>query len=145
MPKLKNRGAAACYDNRKSNRRHLASQIALRLRAVMAYLEKDTVQAFADFIGEDRSTVSHWLNSGWMPPVPAMVELNRRTGITLDWIYQGNPSGLPDSMAILLTALMEGDVPVFGEEPLGSGGPTNLLARRTSKREAAASSANGGA
>lgn len=85
--------------------------IVKRLRAVMAHLGKQTVREFGEEIGADRSAVSNWMNaatSGNPPPVHHMVTLTEKVpGLTLDWIYTGNPDALPMGLGIRLMALAE--------------------------------------
>lgn len=90
-----------------------------RLRALMKDLELETALDLAKAVGGERSKVSNWLNGYNLPPVPEMAKLlQRRPGLTLDWIYLGVADALPLKLAIKLQALMAGmAVPVTEPAP----------------------------
>jgi hypothetical protein len=92
-----------------------SQMVALRLRAVMADLELDTVAQLAKLLGAERSQVSNWLQAYNLPPPRWMTVLCRkRPGLTLDWIYRGVADAVPIALAIKLEALVQGlDVPLL--------------------------------
>jgi hypothetical protein len=86
----------------------LIKQVALRLEAIMRDTGMQTVKDLADEVGASRSQVSNWLNRYHLPPVPYMIVLCGQKGLTLDWIYRGDPSGLSYGAAKRLQAIVEG-------------------------------------
>jgi transcriptional regulator with XRE-family HTH domain len=42
--------------------------------------------------------LSHWENERHPPPIEAMLALKHLRGVTTDWIYSGDPNGLPMSI-----------------------------------------------
>lgn len=87
----------------------LAIQVAARLRAVMHEYGLSTAAELAAACGAERSAVSNWLQGYNLPPVRHIIELARKTGITLDWIYAGKAETLPGGLAIRLAAVMDGN------------------------------------
>jgi transcriptional regulator with XRE-family HTH domain len=90
-----------------------------RLRALQKYLKLETVRDFAERVKAERSAASNWLNGYNFPRVSSMaVIMDLVPGITLDWIYLGIPDAVPMSLAITLTALVDGEkIPVVAPEP----------------------------
>lgn len=153
MPSVR-RAVVAGHDlsKRKSRRkqmyrRNLSRQVACRLEAVMQLLEVNSVGEFAALLEEDRTTVSHWLNSGYVPPLPAMIRLKKRSKITLDWIYLGEAEGMPTKLLIVLQALLDGmDVPRQQDETSPPPAPPKLEGtRKPVKRKAGRETASGSA
>lgn len=121
-------------------------RVALRLRAVMADQDLETVSDFARYLGAERSQVSNWLQGYNLPPVHWMDALcQKRRGLTLDWVYKGVADAVPTALAIKLEALEQGmDVPVIdppdgsmkSAAPRGSPGDGSI-GRRSAKRKRA--------
>jgi hypothetical protein len=86
-----------------------AKEVGRRLRAVQKYLKLQHVNDLASFFGEQRGTVSAWLNGVAQIPVGSAEILKARTGITMDWIYTGDAGTLPEDLSILLIELLEHD------------------------------------
>jgi ribosome-binding protein aMBF1 (putative translation factor) len=74
------------------------AQIGARLRAARLALglsQKDLYEA----IGVKAAAWNHWESGKRMPDPLAMMELYRLHGVTLEWIYGGDPRGLPFGVA----------------------------------------------
>lgn len=72
-----------------------------RLEKLRAALGLDTQANMAKFIGVPTNTYNNWVNSvSLIRPQDAIV-LCAKTGVTLDWIYRGDSSGLPMKFATL--------------------------------------------
>jgi hypothetical protein len=106
----------------------LIRQVALRLEAIMKDTGMQTVKDLADEVGASRSQVSNWLNRYHLPPVPYMISLCEQKGLTLDWIYRGDPSGLSYAAAKRLQAIMKGLETEHIEAPQPSTRPVNVRA-----------------
>lgn len=72
-----------------------------RLEKLRGALGFDAQSGMAKFIGVPTNTYNNWVNSvSLIRPQDAIV-LCAKTGVTLDWIYRGDPSGLPMKFATL--------------------------------------------
>lgn len=72
--------------------------IGARLRAARLALgltQKDLYEP----LGVKAATWNHWESGKRMPDPLVMAKLKEMYGITLDWIYSGDPSALPFSLA----------------------------------------------
>lgn len=85
--------------------------VARRLRAVMAEFGLSSYEELAELCGSNKAAVGQWMLGNNLPPVRKMIELGRRTGITLDWVYDGKLGSLPSGLAIRLAAILEGMEP----------------------------------
>ena len=74
-----------------------------RLQATREALGFQTLREFAKFldVGEDR--YSKWENGVNYMPVEYAKQLKRKKNVTLEWLYDGDPSGLPHSLALQVT------------------------------------------
>ena len=73
-------------------------QIGARLKAARLTLglsQKDLYEA----IDVKAAAWSHWESGKRMPDPMAMAEFYRLHGITMEWIYAGDPKGLPFGVA----------------------------------------------
>lgn len=70
----------------------LENGVATRLRAVMAEFNILTNAEMGDFCGASGSVVNNWINRTNLPRIPEMLKLCEKTGLTLDWVYQGQRS-----------------------------------------------------
>jgi DNA-binding XRE family transcriptional regulator len=61
-----------------------------------------TQQALADQLAVSRAALANWEQGTRLPDPSAMARLARRHRITMDWIYIGDPSGLPARYATAL-------------------------------------------
>lgn len=84
---------------------HIA--VAVRLRASMRESEIKDAAALAKLMQETPSRVRNWCNGTSSPPVRDGVRLRSVFGVTLDWLYLGETSGLLDAKRIRLAAEME--------------------------------------
>jgi len=50
-------------------------------------------------VGVSRSALANWETGRSLPDVAAIARFAERHRITLDWIYRGDPSALPQSLA----------------------------------------------
>lgn len=74
-----------------------ARVIGRRLAATREALDL-TQEELAELIGVSRSALSNW-ELGRLPDIEAMMRLGARRKIPLDWIYLGDDSQLPLSVA----------------------------------------------
>jgi len=81
----------------KRNNDELA-QIGNRLRAARLALGL-TQKELYEAIGVKAATWNHWESGKRMPDPMAMTEFYRLHGVTMEWIYAGDPKGLPFSVA----------------------------------------------
>ena len=73
-------------------------QIGVRLKAARLALglsQKDLYEA----IGIKAAAWNHWESGKRMPDPLAMAEFYRLHGVTMEWIYAGDPKGLPFGVA----------------------------------------------
>jgi transcriptional regulator with XRE-family HTH domain len=68
--------------------------VGMRLEAVRLVCGTLKQQQFAESIGASKQQYNNW-TKGYPLPVAYAAELVRQYKITLDWIYLGDPSGLP--------------------------------------------------
>ena len=78
---------------------HSQDAIAARLRATRRALGADNQQEFGDQAGILQSNYSQYENGHKRPSVDAAIALCEAYNLTLDWIYRGDPSGLPYKLA----------------------------------------------
>lgn len=73
-------------------------QVGARLKAARLALglsQKDLYEA----IGVKAAAWNHWESGKRMPDPMVMAELYRLHGVTMEWIYAGDPKGLPFGVA----------------------------------------------
>lgn len=73
-------------------------QIAARLKAGQEALELSGAE-ICSLTGIKANTYSQWIHANGRPQLDAAVRLCEALGYTLDWIYLGDASGLPYSLA----------------------------------------------
>jgi len=73
-------------------------EVGARLAATRRALELDA-KALCEQIVVAQNTYSQWENGKNLPDMTAMKRLAERHGVTLDWIYRGDPRGLPHFLA----------------------------------------------
>lgn len=90
-------------------------------------------------VGGERAQVSAWINGVALPPVPAMKKLLSLWGITLDWLYTGDETGLTRGAWIRLHAAQGGESPpaAAAQAHLPMMGAAPPAARRGQKAKAA--------
>ncbi|MCB9943477.1 MAG: helix-turn-helix transcriptional regulator [Geminicoccaceae bacterium] len=69
-----------------------------RLAATRRALEL-TQEQLAEQVGVSRGALGNWEQGTRLPDPATMLRLRQRYGVTLDWIYGGDPSGLPQRLA----------------------------------------------
>lgn len=85
-----------------------AIAVGRRLRETAWELGFRSQQALADWLGATRPQVYTWYRGLALPPVKYMQQLAEQRGVTLDWIYLGDGSGLSNALYIRLMAAIEG-------------------------------------
>lgn len=80
--------------------------IAARLRAGQTALGLSQAEICRQ-AGLAPNTYSQWINAKGRPQLDAALQLCDAFGYTLDWIYQGDPSGLPLRLTNALAGLSE--------------------------------------
>lgn len=105
-------------------------------RRLSAALTETGIRSAADLakhmqVGESRAR--NWCNGTSPPPVPEALRLRRLLGITLDWLFAGDPRGMDQGKFIRLEAIAKGievpDLPLVAAaepEPAGSGSVAGL-------------------
>jgi len=74
------------------------AQIGNRLRAARLALGLSQKEVY-EAIGVKAATWNHWESGKRMPDPMAMADLYRLYGVTIEWIYAGDPKGLPFGVA----------------------------------------------
>lgn len=77
------------------------SQIGNRLKAARLALGLSQKELY-DAIGVKAATWNHWETGKRMPDPMSMAELYRRHGVTMEWIYAGDPKALPFCVAQII-------------------------------------------
>lgn len=70
------------------------SDVARRLVLLRAWAGYDNQKAFAVATGLTPSELNHYETARRMPSLAAANKMKQRWGVTLDWIYHGDRSGL---------------------------------------------------
>ena len=79
--------------------------IASRLRATRLALGLNS-QTFAKRAGIHQSAYSQYENGRRLPTATAALAMCRAHRLTMDWIFLGDPSGLPHGLALRLSVLL---------------------------------------
>lgn len=66
-----------------------------RLREVRLALDYDTTRGFAEILEVDEDRLGKWETGVNLLPPPYALKLRRRFAVTTDWLYAGDPTGLP--------------------------------------------------
>lgn len=82
--------------------------IAMRLQALMSALELNQT-AFAIRVGITQPALNNYVKALRRPDLDVAIMIAARTGVTLDWIYLGDRSGLPSRLLELLPDLSSRD------------------------------------
>lgn len=80
------------------------TDIAMRLRALMEALELNQA-AFAARIGISQPALNNYLKAIRRPEIDVAINIQSKTGVTLDWVYLGDRSGLPSRLLEILPDL----------------------------------------
>lgn len=81
-------------------------QVGRRLRLVRLALGLTAVELCRE-IDAGPKAYSQWENGKRLFDVLAAIRLKKRYGVTLDWIYGGDTSGLPSRLAALVRQIEE--------------------------------------
>lgn len=80
------------------------TDIARRLDALVNALEL-TQTGFARMVGITQPALSNYLKGLRRPDLDVAIQIQIKTGVTLDWLYLGDRSGLPTRLLQLLPDL----------------------------------------
>ena len=75
--------------------------IARRITALRTALGHNQ-SAFAALVGVSQPAMNNYESGLRRPDLDVAVKIHQRTGVTLDWLYLGNRSGLPAHLLALL-------------------------------------------
>ena len=82
------------------------TDIARRLEALMATTGRNQ-SAFAELVGITQPAMSNYLKGFRRPQLDEAIKIASKTGVTLDWIYLGDRSGLPSRLLEALPDMSE--------------------------------------
>lgn len=82
------------------------SDIAMRLKALLDALNLNQA-GFASLVGISQPALNNYLKGIRRPDLDVAISIQSKTGVTLDWLYLGDRSGLPARMLALLPDLSE--------------------------------------
>lgn len=80
------------------------SDIGKRIHALMAALDHNQT-SFALLVGISQPALNNYLKGIRRPDIDVAIQMQLRTGITLDWLYLGDRSGLPSRLLSILPDL----------------------------------------
>lgn len=80
------------------------SHIAMRLRALIEALSLNQT-GFAQLVGISQPALNNYLKGNRRPEIDVAIAIQMKTGVTLDWIYLGDRSGLPARLLEILPDL----------------------------------------
>lgn len=92
-----------------AKRDELTREIGERLRITAREIGLPSQASLADYLGANRPQVDAWLNGRAKPPVEYMIKLADR-GISLDWIYKGDPMALTLGLYIRVKGAMTAEI-----------------------------------
>jgi transcriptional regulator with XRE-family HTH domain len=78
--------------------------IAMRLAALLAALDVNQT-TFAARVGISQPALNNYLKGLRRPDIDVAISIQTKTGVTLDWLYLGNRSGLPARLLEILPDL----------------------------------------
>lgn len=73
------------------------SDIAMRIDALMATLGHNQT-SFALLVGISQPALNNYLKGIRRPDLDVAIQMQLRTGVTLDWLYLGDRAGLPSRL-----------------------------------------------
>lgn len=73
------------------------SDIAMRIDALMTALGHNQT-SFALLVGISQPALNNYLKGIRRPDLDVAIQMQLRTGITLDWLYLGDRAGLPSRL-----------------------------------------------
>ena len=80
-------------------------EVCRRLRDLRIVLELTKPSDFIADTGFGKTRVSNWDKSYSRPDLDAGIIMAGKFGVTLDWLFLGNPAGLPQDLASKLNKL----------------------------------------
>lgn len=80
------------------------ADIAKRIDALMNALEHNQT-SFAALVGISQPALNNYLKAIRRPDLDVAIQMQLRTGVTLDWIYLGDRSGLSARLLALIPDL----------------------------------------
>lgn len=78
--------------------------IAMRLSALMDAMKLNQT-SFANLVGISQPALNNYIKALRRPEIDVAIMIQSKTGVTLDWIYLGNRSGLPARLLEILPDL----------------------------------------
>lgn len=75
--------------------------IANRLRTLQSALDLTQV-GFAELVDITQPALNNYLQGVRRPRIDEAIKISAKTGVTLDWIYQGERAGLPARLLAIL-------------------------------------------
>lgn len=82
------------------------TDIAMRLSVLMKALERNQA-AFASLIDITQPALNNYLKGIRRPEIDVAINIQAKTGVTLDWLYLGDRSGLPSRLLEILPDLSD--------------------------------------
>lgn len=76
----------------------------MRLRALIEALSLNQT-GFAQLVGISQPALNNYLKGNRRPEIDVAIAIQMKTGVTLDWIYLGDRSGLPARLLEILPDL----------------------------------------
>jgi transcriptional regulator with XRE-family HTH domain len=70
------------------------ADIARRIAALMTALDRNQA-SFAHLVGVSQPALNNYLKAIRRPDIDVAIQIQSKTGATLDWIYLGDRSGMP--------------------------------------------------
>lgn len=92
-------------------------EIGRRLKAAYKEAGKNSAADLAHAVGLEPTRVRNWCNGSGRPTIEAALLLKKALRVDLDWIYEGDPTGLPMHLYVRLTAREAGQTPPAGPDP----------------------------
>lgn len=80
--------------------------IARRLEALMVAMKLNQT-GFANLVGISQPALNNYIKALRRPDLDVAILIQAKTGVTLDWIYLGNRSGLPARLLEILPDLSD--------------------------------------
>lgn len=82
------------------------ADIGRRLLALMVALERNQA-SFAHLVGITQPALNNYIKGHRRPDIEVAIQIQMKTGATLDWIYLGDRSGMPSRLLEILPDLAD--------------------------------------
>lgn len=82
------------------------ADIARRIETLMGVLDHNQT-SFANLVGISQPALNNYLKGIRRPDIDVAIQMQLRTGVTLDWLYLGDRAGLPSRLMQMLPDLSE--------------------------------------